>query len=191
MGTTPLFAAIISGCHGVVSALLDAGADPNERVIGTPPLMMACLEGDHVATRLLLAAGANPHVCIEGKPDATPVFASASRLRLSCLLALFEAGASPFATPGATRPLDGALASFARHLEIGRIFMNGPQAETVFATAKRMSELGDQSGMADISSAGFLDGFSIPPSFVALVEERFMFERISPPVCASDDEKSV
>lgn len=63
--TSPLCCAVISGDHGSISALLDAGADASFRRDHSSwqwrlPLHIAATHGDHRAVALLLSAGADP-----------------------------------------------------------------------------------------------------------------------------------
>lgn len=58
---TPLHYAAMQGSVGVVTLLLQAGADPNARSAnGNTPLMMGAMSGIPGVARALLAAGANP-----------------------------------------------------------------------------------------------------------------------------------
>lgn len=66
-GWTPLFIAVHEGHHGVMHALLGAGADPNAAVSGTSrlngmtPLEDAVLHKEHRIVGMLLQAGADVH----------------------------------------------------------------------------------------------------------------------------------
>ena len=96
----PLVHAARIGHAGYMRTLMDAGADPNVGSgKGTTPLHAAANAGNAEAIRLLLVAGADPHR--RDQDGRTPMHAAASSAATtgdcSCLVALMDAGADPFA----------------------------------------------------------------------------------------------
>jgi len=113
-GLTPLLHAVRQGYTEVALALLDAGADINQRSAGdgTTPLLMAAVNGQFDLLPLLLEHGADPNLASEA--GTTPLFAVLERqwapwahyahpidyrrqkmTHLEAMQALLDAGADP------------------------------------------------------------------------------------------------
>lgn len=88
---TPLVAAIREDNLQIVSMILEAGADPNERSLGWTPLFW-CVVGDHTAlAEAVLKHGAN--VDDAGNTDTTPLVEAVREASLDMVKLLLNAGA--------------------------------------------------------------------------------------------------
>jgi ankyrin repeat protein len=113
-GLTPLLHAVRQGHEAAALALLDGGADVNQRSVGdkTTPLLMAAVNGQFDLAMTLLKKGADPNLA--SSAGTTPLFAALERnwaprasyshpiehqqqktTHLELLEALLEAGANP------------------------------------------------------------------------------------------------
>src|SRR3954452_13768061 len=95
-GTTPLYAASVSGHADVVSALLEAGADPNRISLGDSdglPLCAAACWGHHETVGVLLEGGADPNLTESG--DWTPLLWAAVGGHTSTVILLLDHVADP------------------------------------------------------------------------------------------------
>jgi uncharacterized protein len=104
---TPLLLAIFNDQLQVVDTLLKVGADPNvENSQGDSPLRVCVANGDAKTTLKLLRAGASKTINEwGGLLGYTPLGLAASRLDLSIIRMLLDAGANPNA-----RDSDGKIA---------------------------------------------------------------------------------
>jgi ankyrin repeat protein/HEAT repeat protein len=95
-GTTPLYAASVSGHADVVSALLEAGADPNRISLGDSdglPLCAAACWGHAETVGLLLEGGADPNLTESG--DWTPLLWAAAGGHTATVILLLDHVADP------------------------------------------------------------------------------------------------
>jgi ankyrin repeat protein len=102
-GTTPLYAASVSGHADVVSALLEAGADPNRFSLGDSdglPLCAAACWGHHETVGVLLEGGADPNLTESG--DWTPLLWAAVGGHTATVILLLDHVADPDAASRTT-----------------------------------------------------------------------------------------
>ena len=91
----PLHHAVKTNDFAAITALLDAGADPNAKdKHGWTPLHVAASYGHTAAITALASAGADPNVKID-KEGFTPLHAAAARGHTAAITALASAGADP------------------------------------------------------------------------------------------------
>ncbi|HET6551000.1 MAG TPA: ankyrin repeat domain-containing protein [Solirubrobacter sp.] len=93
-GFTPLHLAAFFGGPAAVTAILEAGADPDadaDNTFGVHPLHSACAVGALESARALLAAGANPNVHQKG--GYTPLHTAAHNNDVALVKLLLEHGA--------------------------------------------------------------------------------------------------
>jgi hypothetical protein len=91
---TPLAAAAARGQAQEVSALLAAGADPNQMDShGWSPLMCAARRGSVAVVKSLLASGANPDLCDSYLNGWTPVMHALHKHQNEAAQALLDGGA--------------------------------------------------------------------------------------------------
>ena len=93
-GLTVLYFASKYGHNEVVSALLNAGANPNMSTNDKrSPLLVASFYGHKKVVRLLLEAGADPN--ISNKHGATPLYFASANGHNDVVLVLLQSGANP------------------------------------------------------------------------------------------------
>ena len=112
------------GKQGIVSALLEEGADPNLRKLsGVTALFLASAGGHTPVLSLLLAAGAQPAPL--SQEGGTPLMAAAQAGHLQAVETLLQSGAEPD-----TAMWDGATALFLAaqngHSQVVRLLLSRP-----------------------------------------------------------------
>jgi len=131
-GITPLMWAARYGAVHSMTALLNAGADPNARDHGNnwTPLLHAIHKQRPKAVRLLLERGADANAAVGG---VTPLLMAADDPDPSTVNALLEYGANPRAVgPGGATPLTQAVSGGAM-TDIDRPLLGGCRRATVGA----------------------------------------------------------
>lgn len=131
-GLTALMWAARSGAVDAMTALLDAGADPNARDHrnGWTPLIHAIHKQNLDAVRLLLERGADPNIRTEA---STPLMMAAADIDPSYVKLLLDYGADPRARgEGGATALTQAVSGGAL-TDIDRPLLGGCRTETVRA----------------------------------------------------------
>jgi ankyrin repeat protein len=134
-GITPLTWAARAGAIDAMTALLDAGADPNAidtRSTRWPTLLHAIHKQHPDAVRLLLTRGANPNLAAPG--GLTPLIMAADDPDPTTVTLLLSHGANPRAEgPGGTTPLTQAVSGGALTDITDRPLLGGCHPATVRA----------------------------------------------------------
>src|SRR4029453_12711109 len=92
-GSTPMWLSSVNGAAAILSALLEAGADVNEKLpLGRSPLMVASRTGNVAAMKVLIDAGADVNAK-ETQRGTTPLMWAADEGHADAVKLLIERGA--------------------------------------------------------------------------------------------------